>query len=114
MPAKEFNEWQLFYALEPFGFEDREYRTAALLTMLQNVNVDKKSKQKKIDDYIRDMPKEIIKEMGRIRQEEKEQQAFENMTLEERKRFIASRFGAIVKKDVQIGNSSDHRGPTDS
>jgi len=51
----------LFYLLEPFGFPDEEYRTAAALTLLYNINAGK-GKNKDVKDFMRDMPKAVLAE----------------------------------------------------
>lgn len=65
IPYPEFKSWQFYYLLEPFGFEDREYRTASILSKLHNTNVSKKKDLKKPGYFIRDMPKEILKVIRR-------------------------------------------------
>ncbi len=40
--GKEFAEWMAYYALEPFGQEAENWRTAQLLAMLWNINSKKK------------------------------------------------------------------------
>lgn len=66
----EFRSWQLFYLLEPFGFEDREYRTASQLAMLYNINRGK-GKAKDAKEFMRDMKKVVIDELSRIFSEPK-------------------------------------------
>lgn len=59
MPYPQFRRWQLYYALEPWGWENDEYRTAALLAMLYNAYRGK-NKAKEPKHFIRDMKKEIL------------------------------------------------------
>lgn len=59
MPYPEFRRWQLYFELEPWGFVESEYQTAALLTMLHNVNSTRKQ-QKGIQHFVRDMLKGIL------------------------------------------------------
>jgi hypothetical protein len=54
MPYEEFVSWKTFFVIEPWGWHDREYRTASLLAMLLNINV-KKEHQKSVKDFYRDM-----------------------------------------------------------
>lgn len=65
MPYPEYREWQLFSRIEPFGWHDREYRTAAVLSMLHNAAVEKKD-QKPVEYFIRNMPESLL---GHIKRE---------------------------------------------
>jgi len=92
MPYPEYASWKRFYLIEPFGWHNEEYRTAAILTMLVNTAVSKKKDQKKIEDYIRDMPKLLEKA---YREQEKQQELsvqFKHMSREEKKLMIAKSF----------------------
>lgn len=92
MPAPEFRRWQLFYILEPWGWHNEEYQTAAMRSMIYNVNAERKH-QKGVETFTRDMLKLIEAEMT---QEERNHQArikFEKMDIEERKQVIAKIFG---------------------
>lgn len=60
LPYREYQKWQLFYLLEPWGFHDREYRTAAILAQLHNVNTTKKRQAKQPVSYMRDMLKKVL------------------------------------------------------
>ena len=62
MPYPEFRRWQLFYMLEPWGWQDNEYKTASLLAMLYNANAGK-GKGKAQLYYMRDMAKEVLKQL---------------------------------------------------
>jgi len=53
----------IFYALEPWGWTDEEYKSARLLAMLHNVNVVKKRDVKKPSAFMRDMTKMVLDEM---------------------------------------------------
>ena len=109
MPAQEFYEWQLFYMLEPFGWHDREDRTASIMTMLYNTNVDKKSKAKKPSDFIRDMPKLVVNAIKSELNKRKAEQKFENMTAAEKKRYIAQFFGGMNVRIIdEDGDSRDN------
>jgi hypothetical protein len=55
LPNPEYRRWQLLYMLEPWGWQDREYRMAAILAMLNNVNVGKKKDTKQPAYFMRDM-----------------------------------------------------------
>ena len=109
MPYAEFQDWQLYYMLEPWGWHDREERPAAIIRMLYNTNVYKKSKMKKAAEFVRDMPKEIIKAWQQMRAEEKQIERFEGMTRAEKRRYSAGFFGSNVRI-VEDGDSSDDSG----
>jgi hypothetical protein len=103
LPYDEFVSWKLFYQLEPWGWHDQEYRTAALLTQMWNVRVSKKSQAKQMDTYYRDMLKNVI---SNLEQHNKELELAERMRTAsafERKILIASSLGI---KDVKIDHSS--------
>lgn len=38
MTARQFIEWQVFYALDPFGELRADYRAASIVQMIANVN----------------------------------------------------------------------------
>lgn len=61
MPYEEYRQWKLFYLLEPWGFQEREYQFALLLAKINNVHATKKSQTVKPIAYIRDMGKELLK-----------------------------------------------------
>lgn len=65
LPYPEFRRWQLMYMLEPWGWQDAEYRTAAILAKLHNANIAKRSDAKAPAFFMRDMEKEILKELRR-------------------------------------------------
>jgi len=107
LPGEEFEAWQLFYMIEPWGWHDNEYRTGATLAMLNNVNAAKKKDIKKEADYMRDMPKLITKAYRNMGTKDKMREKLLKASIEERKRMIAKAFGTMAK-EVRIGNSSNN------
>jgi len=107
LPVEEFESWQLFYMIEPWGWNDEEYRTGATLAMLNNVNASKKKYLKKEADYMRDMPNLIAKAYRDIGTKDKMRDKLLKMSIEERRKMIAKVFGKMVK-EVKIGNSSNN------
>lgn len=98
LPYREYQLWRLFYLVEPWGFNDMEYRLSALLAKLHNTNVAKKTQAKPISFFIRDMPKEVLKA---IRREIKKEEASSKYDLEtEEGRRSASE--EIIKSFQQI------------
>lgn len=95
--------------LEPWGWHDREYRTAAILAMLNNVNASKRNQQKKETDFIRDMPKLIDRVYYRELSQEKMREKLLEANIEDRRRMIAQAFGTIAK-DVKIDDGGDDFG----
>jgi len=67
LPFPEFLGWQIFAALEPFGFPDREYRTGALLAQIRNQNVTKRQKLKDAKAFMRDMPSALLKHLESLK-----------------------------------------------
>jgi hypothetical protein len=105
MSYQEFKSWQMFYLIEPWGWYDREYRTAALLAMMVNVNTGKKSKIKTEKDFMRDMPKLIDRAYSKSQSEANMRERLLEANIVERRRMIAQAFGTIVK-NVKIGGGS--------
>lgn len=64
LPYREYRSWQIFELLEPWGWPDREYRTAVLLAMLYNTNISKKQKARNAKDFMRDMQDLIARELA--------------------------------------------------
>ena len=91
MSAPEFQSWQLYYVLEPWGWQNDEYRTAVLLAQNYNMRKPKKSHARKPSDFMRDMFKAAIREMS-------EPPDMAGMTDEQRREFIK----AQIKKDFGI------------
>ena len=102
LPAEEFESWQLFYMIEPWGWNDNEYRTGAVLAMLNNVNISKKKDTKKESDYMRDMPKLVMKAYNNMGVKDKMRERLLKAGIEERRQMIAQAFGTMVK-EVKIG-----------
>ena len=78
--------------IEPFGFPDREYRTAAMLTMTHNVNA---KKPKKIKEFYRDMPREIVAAVQREISSLEYLDRLEEMTPEQRREHIRQKARSI-------------------
>lgn len=62
LPYPEYRSWELFSILEPFGWENDEYRAASLLALIYNVNKGK-GKAKTPKDFMRDTQAEILKQL---------------------------------------------------
>jgi hypothetical protein len=63
LPYPEFRRWQLLYMLEPWGWEDREYRTAAILAQIHNANITKRNQAKTAAFFMRDMEAGILRQL---------------------------------------------------
>lgn len=59
MPYPEFRAWQLYYALEPWGWHNQEYYAATLFALLYNVNRGK-GKPKQPKEFTRDMARALL------------------------------------------------------
>lgn len=81
------------------GLARPEYRTAALLTMLVNVNVNKRANQKDVKDFVRDMPRLVEKAYMELEYEEDMREKFRQASKAERARMIAAHFGGMKVKD---------------
>ena len=108
LPYDEFVAWKLFYRLEPWGWHDREYRTAVLLTQLWNTHVSKQSQAKKVDDFYRDMLELIMKAYQEHERELALKEKITKVSPAEKKAMIAKSFGMTAGKEVKIDNSSGH------
>jgi hypothetical protein len=64
MPYAEFYSWQLFYRLEPWGFERAELHKAEILAMLYAINRGK-GKVKDVADFMPDRLKGILADIAR-------------------------------------------------
>jgi hypothetical protein len=84
MNVDEWLSWKDFYALEPWGWQDREYRTAMTMAFFHNVYKKKNSPVARVGDYIRDMTAGIENMIARKKQE----RDFFKMTREEKKNII--------------------------
>jgi hypothetical protein len=113
MSYQEFKSWQMFYLIEPWGWYDREYRTAALLAMMVNVNKGKKGKNKTEQDFMRDMPSLVEKAYHDQSSQEAMREKLLTANINERRQMIARAFGTIVK-DVKIGDGSNDSGQTNT
>jgi len=102
LPGEEFESWQLFYMIEPWGWHDNEYRTGAVLAMLNNVNISKKKDIKKEVDYMRDMPDLIMKAYRNMGTKDKMREKLLKASINERRQMIAKAFGTMAK-EVRIG-----------
>ena len=87
MPYPEFRSWQIFSLLEPFGFHDTEYRTAAQLAMLYNVNRSK-GKAKDVKDFMREPDKAILEELRK-----------QNFNIDD---YTREEIIAMIKRDLGI------------
>ena len=91
MSYEEYISWRTFYALEPWGWHDREYRTASIMTLLLNLRVDR-SHQKKMSYFYRNMFEAIDNETHSMRVR------YLNATPGQRVKMIADSLGATVKR----------------
>lgn len=88
MPYPEFRNWQIFYALEPWGWHNEEYHAANLLAMLYNINRGK-GKAKEPKSFIRDMIAALLKE---------DRDPLEGMSFEKQREYLIQH----IKKDFGI------------
>ena len=97
LPCDEFDDWKLFYMVEPWGWHDREFRVAEILTMLWNTNINKRSQAKKLTTYIRDMYG-LIKQAASTKQREAQMgEKFRTASMKDKKRMIAASLGRPLK-----------------
>lgn len=107
LPYPLYKRWQIYFMLEPWGFPDQEYRTAAVLAQINNSHVQKRSQLQKVDKRMRDMTKGILKHLQNLISKSRQQQAFD-LDTEEGKRLASEQiiknfelmFGKrLVRKD---------------
>jgi len=84
LPYPEFRTWQLMYILEPWGWHDREIRTASILAKINNAFISKSSQAKKPDYFMRDMEKSVLDKLLEL----KIKNNLDKMEPEERKKYI--------------------------
>ncbi len=93
MPYPEFRRWQLYDLLEPIGWPDAEYRTAAMLTMLYNANRGK-GRAKDVKDFMRNHLDGVLKELRSLQKQDE----LDAMPAEQRREYLL----AQIKKDFGI------------
>ena len=96
MPVDEYRSWKRYYAYEPWGWHDLEYRTSIILAQLWNTHATKKSQAKKVSDYIRNMEQLVEREYLERQRVEMLKEKMQTASKEEKKRMIMQSFG--VKK----------------
>jgi hypothetical protein len=94
LPAPEYHDWELFYALEPWGWANTEFQVAEIMALILRGQVSKKKDIKKPQELMRDPVKEIMKQTQQIDLRKK----LENMTPEERRDYWLP----IVKHDMGV------------
>ena len=101
LPNEEYRSWRSYYKIEPFGWQDNEYRTAFLAMILYNTHA---KNGKKTSDFMRDPEKAIESQINQAKQREKWLKA----TKKERMQMLAASFGGSgVKAKVKDGNDSN-------
>ena len=104
LPNEEYRSWRSYYKLEPWGWQDSEYRTAALMATMVNTSATKRNQTKKISDFMRDPERAIASQINEAEQREKWLKA----TKKERMQMLAASFGGTgIKAKVKDGNDSD-------
>ena len=107
MTDAEYRSWMTYYKVEPFGWQDREYRTAALMMMLNNTSISKRSDARKTSYFMRD-PEKTISEQ--VNQADKREQLLA-ASKEDRAVMIATAFGGMgIRTKVTNGNGSNDSG----
>ena len=85
MPYPEFRSWQIFYMLEPWGWENEEYLSAAQIATQYNINRGKGKPAKQPKEFMRDLRKMILAEV--------QKPALETLSREELIKIIKQDFG---------------------
>ena len=104
LPYPEFRKWMLFYALEPWGFEDREYHTASLRAEIYNTKIHKRSQAKTAKPFMRDMQKEIFRYLHREKLRATQEVGIDLETLEGREQAsekVIEMFSTMFGKRVE-------------
>jgi hypothetical protein len=84
----EYRSWQLFYLLEPWGWENEEINTVRIIAMIHNAA---SQTAKAPSEFLRDPLNEILNQL-------KEKSNLEDLPLEERRKKILQ----AVKQDFRI------------
>lgn len=110
MPEPDYRSWELYYLLEPWGWPDREYRTAAIMTAVFNAQGPKRPRE--ISEFIRDMEAEILAYIENEMNQEDEMEKLQRMSLPERRRYFASLLSGNMSVPVVVkddNGSNDNR-----
>lgn len=91
LPYPEFRAWQVFYALEPWGWHNDEFHAANLLAMLYNINRGK-GKAKDAKDFIRNMETALMDAL------KEQRDPLAGLSLEEQREYQIRQ----IKKDFGI------------
>jgi len=103
MSQEEYRSWQSYYKLEPFGYQNDEYRWSFAMMMINNSHISKRRDAKRASHFFRDSASEV---KGQISNAEKREQ-FLNASEEEKSSMIAASFSGMgIKVKVDNGNSS--------
>jgi hypothetical protein len=92
MTYEEFKSWQAYYLVEPWGFHDREYRTASLLAQMWNVRVQKRQNIKQVKDFYRDMPSLLEEHHQQAIKAQERRAKMKTASKQEKIRMIAESF----------------------
>lgn len=91
LPYPEFRAWQVYYALEPWGWHNEEFHAANLLAMLFNINRGK-GKPRDAKEFMRNMEKALLDAL------KEQKDPLEGMSFEEQRAYMVQQ----IKKDFGI------------
>lgn len=83
MPYPDYRDFQLFYMLEPWGWENEEYLSSAIQARIYNATIRPKDRKGQ-DFFMRDRVKGIIDHLAQLSKENH----LDRMKPEERKAFV--------------------------
>jgi len=83
LPYPEYKDWKLMYAIEPWGWENQEYQTAALRSMLYNIFAGSTDKTTP-ESFMRDRQSGVVDHLMQLA----EITRFDEMPQEERNAII--------------------------
>lgn len=106
LPFEEFTAWKTFYKLEPWGWHDREIRTASILTKLHNMHVSKRSDVKSPKDFYTDRLKAMEEAYSERDLQATLRARLLEANIEERRQLIGQAWGTIAK-EVKLGDGSN-------
>ena len=104
MSYTEYRSWKAYYLLEPWGWHDREVRTATTMALMHNLKV-KRSQRLKPDDFITNRPKMVLDAYREQDAQIDMRNKLLEADIEERRRMIGQAWGAMGKK-TKIGGAS--------
>jgi hypothetical protein len=85
--------WFRYSLVEPFGWAEREYHTAANLAMLYNINRKKRTRAKRAADFMRNMTKRLRS----VKTQEQAKKRYQEMSIEQKREYVKAQFTGWIR-----------------